>query len=698
MCKQAITIKKITWKLLFTTRKVNLTRMKKYLSSLLIVTGLLVFSVAHAQSAMPTISSITPNQGTQNTSVTIYGTNLSGATNVEFYTASGQLSASLVPSSSSATNVNFTISGPFVGNVDPGTYQVSVVTNLCPGGCDSNRLSFTLNAPSANAPTISNISPGQGTANTSITIYGTNISEASRVEFYNQSGQLNASLTPSAVTATSLMFTISGPFVGNVDPGTYQLKIVTPFGTSNGMNFVFNTPSVNAPTISSISPAQGTQNTNVTIYGTNLSGTTNIEFYTPDGRITGGLYPSSVSAQNVIFTVSGLFAANMTPGTYQVSVVTNACPGGCNSNKLSFTLNAPVSNLPTISTISPNQGTLNKNVTIYGTNLSGATNVEFYTSSGQVVASLVPPSVSATNVGFTISSSFVGNVDPGIYQVAVVTNACPGGCSSNRLSFTLNPLPVATTPQLKLLSPSDNGTALIGSSLLVSWQSSGFTEGTPIRVDLKKYATGERYIIGNNLSLSGSFSWQVGTSLNGQSVSPGVYSMLICVQNTCFDDVLPLALNAAQQIPITAPSPNQQTPRVVTPSSSALPLTDDVDASDTASVCTALNFNLKYRSRDSQTNGEVTLLQQFLNDRGYLNQDPTGYFGMVTVAAVKQFQLVSSISPTGNIGPLSRAKIRQLSCSVAEATSPAATPSMTTRASLQAQLANILESLRSLTR
>ncbi|HEY4525600.1 MAG TPA: IPT/TIG domain-containing protein, partial [Candidatus Paceibacterota bacterium] len=106
----------------------------------------------------------------------------------------------------------------------------------------------------------------------------------------------------------------------------------------------FTISSVTAqPNITGISPTQGTSNTTVTIYGTNLSGTTNVEFYNLNGQLSGTLTPSSVSATSVVFTISSVFAANASPGGYNIGVVTNNCPGGCNSNRLGFTLNAPVS-------------------------------------------------------------------------------------------------------------------------------------------------------------------------------------------------------------------------------------------------------------------------------------------------------------------------------------------------------------------
>jgi len=81
----------------------------------------------------------------------------------------------------------------------------------------------------------------------------------------------------------------------------------------------------------------------------------------------------------------------------------------------------------------------------------------------------------------------------------------------------------------------------------------------------------------------------------------------------------------------------------------------------TSSECVDLTNNMFTRSRDSQTNGEVSLLQDFLSPR-YLNNDPTGFFGRLTLAGVKSFQRDNGLRAFGYVGPATRAKIKQLTC------------------------------------
>jgi peptidoglycan hydrolase-like protein with peptidoglycan-binding domain len=85
---------------------------------------------------------------------------------------------------------------------------------------------------------------------------------------------------------------------------------------------------------------------------------------------------------------------------------------------------------------------------------------------------------------------------------------------------------------------------------------------------------------------------------------------------------------------------------------------DEVDSS-----CLDLQTPLlKLGSRDSTTSGEVTELQDFLIDGGYLGGSTTGYYGLKTVAAVKKYQSFKKIKPTGSVGVLTRGMIKTDSC------------------------------------
>jgi len=100
----------------------------------------------------------------------------------------------------------------------------------------------------------------------------------------------------------------------------------------------------------------------------------------------------------------------------------------------------------------------------------------------------------------------------------------------------------------------------------------------------------------------------------------------------------------------------------------------DVDPNAGSSTCVNIVNNLRYKDRDIDKNGEVSVLQDFLQSNGYLNSEPTGYLGLLTVKAVKSFQSSNNINPTGYVGPITLAKVNDLICSSENADSTTSAP------------------------
>jgi peptidoglycan hydrolase-like protein with peptidoglycan-binding domain len=101
--------------------------------------------------------------------------------------------------------------------------------------------------------------------------------------------------------------------------------------------------------------------------------------------------------------------------------------------------------------------------------------------------------------------------------------------------------------------------------------------------------------------------------------------------------------------------------------------TTDVDTTG-ANSCAIISINLRYLSRDVSGGTDVSILQDFLNGRGYLKSQPTGFFGSATRRAVIAFQNDNGLraTPPGFVGPATRAKIQAIDCSGDSATN--ATP------------------------
>ena len=92
-------------------------------------------------------------------------------------------------------------------------------------------------------------------------------------------------------------------------------------------------------------------------------------------------------------------------------------------------------------------------------------------------------------------------------------------------------------------------------------------------------------------------------------------------------------------------------------------LNGDVDNNNNnTNVCVNLSYNMRKGSRDVNTNNEVTKLQEALVQMGYMSQDPSGYFGNATYAAVQRFQSANSLISSGYVGTYTRSAIQSVTC------------------------------------
>jgi peptidoglycan hydrolase-like protein with peptidoglycan-binding domain len=114
------------------------------------------------------------------------------------------------------------------------------------------------------SPTITNLSSNQGTATSNITIYGTNLTSGGNptIQFYSSNGALAGTIDSVAmgyISSQSIVFTptVSNSLLSALSPGTYQIDVLTPNGTSNSESFTLLAPVVQAPVINSFSVSAG---------------------------------------------------------------------------------------------------------------------------------------------------------------------------------------------------------------------------------------------------------------------------------------------------------------------------------------------------------------------------------------------------------------------------------------------------------
>ncbi|MCQ6247023.1 IPT/TIG domain-containing protein [Streptomyces malaysiensis] len=374
--------------------------------------------------AAPVLTALSPSSGPTGggNTVTITGTNLTGATQVLF----GPNSAAILTN----TPTQITATAP------PGTGTTNV-TVTTPGGT-SNPLSYTyVTTP---APTITTLSPSSGptTGGNTVTITGTNLTGATQVLF----GPTPATIltnTPTQITATAPPGT-----------GTVNVTVTTPAGTSNSVPYTY--AAVPAPTITSLSPTNGptTGGNTVTITGTNLTGATQVLF---------GATPATILTNTP--TQITVTAPAGPPSVVNVTVTT---PGGI-SNPLSYIYVAA----PIVIGVSPQFGpdTGGNSVTITGSNLALASAVNFGPNS-------------ATGLTVISDNQLTATAPPGTGTV-VVTVTTPGGTSTlgpGNPYYTYLGAPVINT-----LIP-DTGSSLGGDSVTINGANLTYTDsvtfgGTP---------------------------------------------------------------------------------------------------------------------------------------------------------------------------------------------------------------------------
>jgi hypothetical protein len=383
----------------------------------------------------PTVTGLSPTTGTTagGTSVTISGTNFTGATAVSFGGVPG--SGVVVNSSTSITATS-----PAEG---PGTVDVTVTT---PSGTSATGTADHFTYTAAPAPTVTAVSPNSGSTagGTSVTISGTNFTGANGVSFGGVPASGFTVNSATSITATS------PPEAA----GTIDVTVSTFSGssaTSSADRFTYT--AAPTPAVTAVSPNTGSTagGTSVTITGTNFTGAQAVSF--------GGVGASfTVNSDTSITATAPAEAA----GTVDVTVTTfTGMSASTSADHFTYTA-APA---PTVTAVSPSSGSTGGGtvVTITGTGFTGATGVSF----GSVPATGVSVNSDAS-VTATAPAQAAGTVD-----VTVTTYAGTSSPSSaDHYTYTAAPAPAVTT-----VTPS-SGSTLGGT--LVTVLGSNFTGASAV--------------------------------------------------------------------------------------------------------------------------------------------------------------------------------------------------------------------------
>jgi len=397
----------------------------------------------------PAVSSISPAQADQgeNLVISIAGRNLENAAEVRFGTGVAVNTFNAV--SPELIKVDITV----VPGAAAGTRNVTVVS---PGGSFTLADGLTINRV---LPTLSSISPDQDRQNATlnVTISGTDLSGANDI-------RLGAGISVNSFTVlSSTQITANITISSDAATGTRDVSVTTAVGTVT-LPAGFTVRQV-LPTISSITPLQGNQESSlvITIDGTGLTGVSDIRLgpgITP-GILT-GLSPNQMTAHIRI-------ASGAATGLRDLSLTT---PGGSVTLPAGFEV---IQALPAITSISPNsasQGSTQK-VTIIGTNLNGATRLRL--GNGVAINSFTVLDPRRIEASITV----IAGTETGPRDVFVST---PGGTFTISNSFTVKQgIPVISSISPENGNQGEISTVIISGSNLGGASAVSFGSGVTVK-------------------------------------------------------------------------------------------------------------------------------------------------------------------------------------------------------------------------
>lgn len=236
-------------------------------------------------------------------------------------------------------------------------------------------------------------------------------------------------------------------------------------------------------------------------------------------------------------------------------------------------------------------------------------------------------------------------------------------------AVTLNPSTIALTPNQNGTVQLSGGNGSYTVSTISGDSVSAFISGNILTVSGQNSGTRTLSICSSNATCS---TLQVTIGGVGQT-SNIQYSLFLAVNDTMRINLSggngsPFFIQSGGSSPVTASINNTvlsvtgksfgsssvtvcQTGNIA---NNCLPFTFVVNQADTSNNGTGGPYTFNIDLWYGQTSSEVTELQKYLIGENYLVFDATGYFGSLTLDAVKRFQASKSISTTGYVGTLTR--------------------------------------------
>jgi YVTN family beta-propeller protein len=351
----------------------------------------------------PTITGLSVNRGPEagGTGVTITGTDLTGATAVDF----GQLAVGGYAVNSAGTQITaVSPKAPAAGTVD-----VTVTTPVATSAISTaDVFTYVAPLPAAATPVVTSVTPASGPTSglTTVTVTGVDLTSVTQVDFGTKAAESFHSQSATSLTAVSPAVSSAG----TVDVTVVTLSGTTPVVPADAFTYEDGTTSA-GPVVTSVTPASGPQSggDTVVIAGSNFTqiSPTGVDF----GALSAQFTVNSAGTQITATSPDAGVAA-----TVDV-VVTNPLGSSTITPADTFTYQPDAEFAPSVATVSPQSGPQagGTTVTLTGTGFDGATAVSFGSTAvtafnepgtGNTIVVVAPAAVDPGTVSLTVTNSY----------------------------------------------------------------------------------------------------------------------------------------------------------------------------------------------------------------------------------------------------------------------------------------------------
>ncbi|MCK9408260.1 MAG: fibronectin type III domain-containing protein [Bacteroidetes bacterium] len=412
-------------------------------------------------SSAPTITAITPSDGALSVAFTAGADGGSAITSYKYSTDGGTtFRTRAAGTTASPLVIAFASSDGTTALVNGTSYdiQIKAVNAAGDGAASSTTAATPRTTPSA--PTITAITPSSGSLSVAFTA-GADGGSAITSYKYSTDGGTTFRTRAAGTTASPLViaFASSDGTTALVNGTSYnvQIKAVNAVGDGAASATTAATPAAvpSAPTITAITPTDGSLSVAFSAGATGGSAITNYEYSTDGGTTFKSRATGTTASPLVITTVSGSASALVNGTSYDVQIrAINSIGNGAASSSTAATPRTTPS-APTITAITPSDGALSVAFTAGADGGSAITSYKYSTDGGTTFRTRAAgTTASPLVIAFASSDGTTALVNGTSYNVQIkAVNVAGDGAASSTTAAT--PASTPSAPTITLITPSD---------------------------------------------------------------------------------------------------------------------------------------------------------------------------------------------------------------------------------------------------